>query len=523
MTRGRGIARAGLVVTAAFLLSRVLGWVRLVVLGGTFGADGELDTFFAAFRIPDLIFQLVAAGALSSALIPIVAGLLTTGEPARAWRVVSTVITLMLGALAVLAATLAVLASSIVPAITPGFSAAQIAQTVDLTRIMLASPILLALGAVATSVLNAHGRFAVAAFAPVMYNLAIIGGALVLAPSMGVTGLAVGVVAGSALHLVVQVRPLLRTGFRYQPVVDLEDPAGRRALALMAPRALGMGASQITFVVATTLASGLGAGAISAFNFAFTLLQIPIGVIGVPLGVVVFPSMARDLASGAVGDYLRLVTRSVRLLLFVMIPITGLAIVLRREIVTLLFDYGRFDERAITLTSDAFLCFVIGLAAHSVIAVLARAFYAGQDTRTPVAVAILAVAINSSLAVVLVGPLGLQGLALAIAVAAWVEAVVLLSLLRRRRPGLNLMRIATMGALGTIATLVAAGVALLANLAAIDLLGRDPARLLLAVQAAGVAAIGSAVYVSMALALRIPELPSIVEVVTDLIRRRGRS
>ncbi len=523
MTRGRGIARAGLVVTAAFLLSRILGWVRLLVLGSTFGAAGELDTFFAAFRIPDLIFQLVAAGALSSALIPIVAGLTATGEANRAWRVVSTVITLMLGALAVLAVVLAILAPAIVPAITPGFTPEQIDRTVELTRIMLASPILLALGAVATSVLNAQGRFAAAALAPVMYNLAIIGGALILAPSMGVTGLAVGVVAGSALHLAIQVRPLLRTGFRYTPDIGLKDPSARQALVLMAPRALGMGASQITFVVATTLASGLGTGAISVFNFAFTLLQIPIGVIGVPLGVVVFPSLASDLARGAVGDYVRLVTRSIRLLLFVMIPIAGLGMVLRREIVTLLFDYGRFDDRAISMTADTLLCFLVGLAAHALIAVLARAFYAGQDTRTPVAVAIVAVVINSSLAVLLAGPLGLPGLALAIAVAAWVEAALLLVLLRRRQRDVGLRQIGAMGAASVAATVLAAGLAYLANQGAGSILGADPPRLLLLVQAAAVAFVGGAAYLGMARALRIPELPTIVEVMTDLIRRRGRS
>jgi putative peptidoglycan lipid II flippase len=495
----------------------------VVVLAGTFGAAGELDSFYAAFRIPDLIFQLVAAGALSSALIPIVTGLLATDEADRAWRVVSTVITLMLGALAILAVILAILAPAIVPLITPGFTPEQTDRTVDLTRIMLASPVLLALGAVATSVLNAQGRFAAAALAPVMYNLAIIGGALILAPSMGVTGLAVGVVAGSALHLAIQLRPLLRTGFRYQPRVALEDPSARQALLLMAPRALGMGASQITFVVATTLASGLGEGAITAFNFAFTLLQIPIGVIGVPLGVVVFPSLARDLARGAVGDYLRLVTRSVRLLLFVMIPIAGLGMVLRREMVTLMFGYGRFDDRAITMTADTLFYFLLGLAAHASIAVLARAFYAGQDTRTPVAVAILAVAINSSLAVLLAGPLGLPGLALAIAIAAWIEAIILLLLLRRRQPDLGLLQIGVMAATSVAATAIAAGLAYLANQATAGIVGGDPPRLLLLVQAVVATAVGGAAYLGIARALRIPELPTIVEVMTDLIRRRGRS
>ena len=192
MTRSRTIARAGLIVTAAFLLSRLLGWVRVLVLSSLFGAGRELDAFNTAFRIPDLIFQLVAAGALGSSLIPVVAGLLVGGERSRAWRVVSTVTNLMLLAFALLAAALGVLAPQLVAWIAPAFDADQAAETVVLTRIMLASPILLGLGAVATSVLNAEGRFAAAAVAPVLYNLAIIGAAVILSPSLGVTTAVLG-------------------------------------------------------------------------------------------------------------------------------------------------------------------------------------------------------------------------------------------------------------------------------------------------------------------------------------------
>ena len=230
MTAASGLARAGLVVSGAFLVSRVLGWVRLVVIADTFGASADLDAFFAAFRIPDLIFQLVAAGAVASALIPVLAGLLATGEPGRAWRVASTVTNLMLIALAVLAAVVFIAAPAIMPLITPGFEGAALNRTVELTRIMLLSPVLLALGSVATSILNAQDRFAAAAMAPVMYNLAIIGSAVLLAPSMGVDGLAVGVVAGSALHVLIQLRSLHDGGFRWTPAVDVRDPADRKSV-----------------------------------------------------------------------------------------------------------------------------------------------------------------------------------------------------------------------------------------------------------------------------------------------------
>ena len=221
MTATRKLVRAGIIVSAFFLVSRVLGFVRAVIVLNTFGAGPELDAFFAAFRLPDLIFQLVAAGALSSALIPVVSGLLGTGEEGRAWRVVSTVTNLMLAALLVLAAALFVLAPVIIPIITPGFDEAGWARTIDLTRIMLLSPIFLSLGSVATSVLNARGRFAASAIAPIVYNLAIIGGALVLGPSMGVTGLAVSVVAGSLGHLLVQLPNVWAVGYRHLSLIHI--------------------------------------------------------------------------------------------------------------------------------------------------------------------------------------------------------------------------------------------------------------------------------------------------------------
>lgn len=521
MTTNRALARAGLVVSGAFLVSRVLGWLRLVVIGNLFD-PGELDAFFAAFRLPDLIYQLVAAGALSSALIPILAGLFATAESQRAWRVVSTVTNLMLAALLVMAGLIFLLAPQIVPIVTPGFDPPQMARTVELTRIMLLSPILLALGAVATSMLNAGGRFGAAATAPIVYNLVIIAAALALGPWLGVTGIAVGVVLGSLGHLLVQLPPLLSTGFRPTATIDLAEPQARQALALMAPRAIGLGVTQITFVVATSIASTLTVGAVTAFNISFTLLQIPVGVIGVPLGVVVFPALSREAATGRAEEFVGLLSRALRLLLFVMLPITGIGIVLRREVTDLLFGYGRFDEATLTLTASTLLAFMFGLAAHALIAVLARAFYARQDTRTPVLAAVASVVVNTSLAVVLSGRLGLPGVALAIAIGAWLEMGILLLLLRRRIPELGLGPLALVGARSLVATVAATAVAFAVH-GGLVLVGDTPAVLGLVVRAGLVTGIGLATYALLAAALRIPELPSIVGVMADLLRRPRRT
>jgi putative peptidoglycan lipid II flippase len=523
VTSSRALARAGLVVSGAFLVSRILGWVRVLVIGNTFAAGPELDSFFAAFRLPDLVFQLVAAGALSSAVIPVLSSLFASDESARAWRVVSTIANLMLVALLVLGLVVLVAAPVIIPAITPGFEEADWSRTVDLTRLMILSPIFLALGSLVTSVLNARGRFAASAIAPIVYNLAIIGAAVLLAPTLGVTGLAIGVVAGSIAHLVIQLPPLRALGFRYERQIDLADPDSRQALKLMAPRALGLGAGQITFIVVTSIASTLGDGAISAFNVAFTLLQIPIGVIGVPLGIVVLPSLSREAALGRLEEFAALVSRAIRLLLFVMLPITGIGMVLRHEVVELLFGSGRFGSAAIDLTAATLLTFLIGLAAHALIAVLARAFYARQDTRTPVAAAILAVVVNSTLAGILVTPLGLPGLGLAIAIAAWLETFVLFVLLKRRLPELAIRPIAVLAAQSVVVavggSLAAGGVAAGLGLA----LGANGSASSLLLRIVVVGLIWLLTSAAIAAVLRIGELPSMIGLMADLIRRPRRA
>ena len=510
-----------MILSATFLVSRVLGYARTLVLGATFGAGPELDAFFAAFRLPDLIFQVVAAGAMASALIPVLAELLARGERERAWSVVATLSNLLLVALVVLATAAFVAAPLIVRFLTPGFDAAGMALTVDLTRIMLVAPILLALGAVATAALNAEGRFTAGAIAPIVYNLAIIGGAVVLGPRIGVTGLAIGVVAGAAGLLIVQLPSVLRLGFRPIFRIDLQDRAARKVLALLGPRALGLGATQFTFIVMTALASSLGEGAVSTYSIAFALLQIPIGIIGVPLGIVIFPSISRVHATGDTASYVSLVTRAVRLLLFVMVPTAAIGIALRVPIVELLFGYGKFDEVAIGSTAATLAAFLIGLPAHAAIAVLARAFYARQDTKTPVVAALVAVAFNVALGLLLVTSFGLPGLAVAIAIPAWIEAVVLLIALGRDVPTFErsaIVRVLAESLVGAvIAGIVAVAVAALLG----GLLAPGSAKSGILAGAVIATVAGGAAYLAVALALRIPELPSIVGLVTDQLRRRS--
>ncbi len=518
---GMALARAGLIVSVAYLAARALGYVRVVVISSTIGEGPELDAFITAFRIPDLIFQLVAAGTVASALVPMVAGELGTGRASRAWRIVSTVATLMTVALFALAGLAWLGAPWLVAVIAPGFDAPQLERIIELTRLMLLAPMFLALGAVATSALNAHRRFAASALAPIVYDLAIIGAAFILTPSMGVAGLAVGVVAGSLGHLLVQLPPLARAGFRFTPSLDTRDPDVRQTLKLMGPRALALGAGQITFIVATSLASGLATGSVTAFAFAFTVFSIPLSVVGVPLGIVALPQLSRDLARGAVNEFVELVTRSLRLITFVILPIVALGIALRQPAMTLLFDHGGFTQTGVGLVAGTLLVLLLALPGEALITILVRAFYANRDTRTPAAAAILAVVLNVAIGIVAVAGLGwgLAGIAAGIAVGSTVEAIVLAIVLRRQVRAFDptpVVRLALPVAIASLAAgLVAAGASMLLDPPLSD--AGEHARAFVELVVAG--GLGGATYLALARLMRLPELGVIMRLMSDTLSR----
>jgi putative peptidoglycan lipid II flippase len=514
------LATASLILTVAALASRLLGWVRLLVIGSQFGASRELDAYFAAFRIPDAIFQLVVAGALSAALIPVFSGYRAREQDREAWRLASSVINLVVIALAGLSLVMAILAPVLVPVVAPGFDAPTTELTVRMTRVMLISPVLIGMGAVVSGILNSYERFAVPALAPLAYNLAIILAAIVLAPIMGIEGLAVGVAVGSLAHLAVQLPELGRVGQRYDLTIGLSHPGVRKVAWLMGPRMLGLAAGQLNFIVSTVLASGLPEGSITAYNYAFQLSQIPVGVLGVSVAVALFPTLSRDAALGRVPEIRRQVAGSLRILIFLAAPLTAAMIVLAGPIASVFFQYGLFSERSAERTAGALVFFAIGLTGHIVVHVLTRAFYAMQDTRTPVLWAVVAVAINVPLMAWLVGPMGVEGLALALSITALLEVLGLLWALRGRiesiEEGQVLRSVGRCAVASVAAALLMFGGLTLVQNSVPGLLENGVGRL--AVLAALTAA-GFAIYTLVASALRAPELAQMRSL---LARRRTR-
>ena len=514
---GRAIAMAGLVVVAGVVLSRVLGWGRTAVFAAEFGSSRDLDAFFSAFRIPDTLFQLVAAGAIGSALVPVASELIARGEDLRARRLISTIANLMIVIVAPLAAITWLLAPALVPIVTPGFTPSEMNTTVDLTRLMLLSPILLAVGAVMAAGLNSLGIFGAPAFAPNVYNLVIIAAAIVLTPFMGISALAVGVVLGAAGHVLTQAMQF-RSNHLYQPAIDLHDPAVRETLLLMGPRALGLGATQLVFLVYTMFTSTLPNGDVTTFNLAFIALQIPVGLIGVPLGIVLLPPLSQAFALGQHDRFRRLVDQSLRLLLFVVVPVTGLMVALATPTIALLYQYGKLDATASAAMVPVYLVFLAGLIAHVMIALLAPIFYAGKDTRPPVSAALVAVAVDIGAAIVLFPFLHLQGLALAIGLGAWVEVLMLVTRLEQRI-GFDLRPLARHSVSFAGGAIVASAAAFLAarfveqhSAGTASFIGR-----LAELAPAGL--VGLAIYAAWARLFRLPELGAALQLVRTVMGR----
>lgn len=432
------LARAATVVMVAFVISRVLGLGREVIIGNEFGTSRELEAYLAAFRIPDLIFQLIAGGALGSAFIPTFTGYLARGDEKQAWRLASSIMNIVFLVLTTSAALAAFFAPQLVArVVVPGFSPQDQALTVQLMRIMLVSPVIFGVSGVVMGILNSFQHFLLPALAPAIYNLSIIGGAVLLAPMMGIYGLAVGVVVGALLHLLMQVPQLLRKGMVYQPLFDMSHPGVREVGRLMAPRMLGLASVQINFLVNTYLASALVEGSLAALNYAWILMFLPQGIFAMAIATAAFPTFSELAASDRVIELRDTFSEMLQLTLYLTIPASVALIVLSEPVVELLLQRGRFDPSSTSAVAWALQFYALGLCAHSALEIVNRAFYSLHDTRTPVAIGVCAMVLNIALSLLLIGPLLHGGLALANSVATVIEIVLLLVILRGRLKGID--------------------------------------------------------------------------------------
>ncbi len=504
---GAGVARAASIIMAALVLAGILGLVRQVVIAAAFGAGRELDAFYAALRVPETLFVLVAGGALGSAFIPVFQRFLAKDDFAGAWRLASAVVTMMLLSALVLCGVIFLLADPIVATIlTPGADAASQALTVELMRLMLVTVLIFGASGLVMGILNGYQHFAAPALAPSLYNIGLIFGAVALAPRWGVHGLAWGAILGAGLHLLIQVPNLLRLEYfalKFWPAPRAEGVP--EVLWLMAPRVLGLGVVQVNFWVNTALTSDMQPGSLTAITTAFTLMFTILGVLGQSIGTAVFPTLSRLYAENDEVGFAEHLRYSLSSVLFLSIP-AGLGLAaLSMPLIVVFFERGEWTRVDSAGTAWALALFSIGLAGHAVLEILARAFYARHDTWTPVSVGVFTMALNITLSLILIrafgypdtvdfarGPFGGLGLAMSIATA--IESTILWVLLRRRMPlndGPVLRRALGVLLASSVMMLVLAGWLRWAEAPLLQLVG-------------GVG-LGGAVFFAMTLALGIPE------------------
>jgi putative peptidoglycan lipid II flippase len=416
------ITRATLLIAVFSLLSRFLGLVRDRLLAGTFGAGDVLDVYTAAFRIPDLLYNLLILGTLSAAFIPVYLETVSEDET-KARKLAVTVLNATALVMGGLAFALMVLAPVIVPLVVPGFSSEKQMQTVLLTRIMMLSPFFFSVSSVFSSLLNASRRFVLVAALPLLYNGAIILGLLVLYPLMGIFGLGVGVALGAFLHMVVQIPQVWKLGISWNFSLDRHMPQFRRVVRTFLPRVVGMDSSQISFFISSIVGSLLPAGTIAIYSLAFNLQAVPLGVIAVSFATVAFTLLSEAAVSKDWDKFKAVFQSNFSQILFFIVPLATLLLVLRAQIVRLVLGSGQFgwDDTIRTLTALGF--FSLSLFSQSLVPLFSRAFYALGNTVTPVYCGLGSAAVNIAAALILGPRLGVSGLALAFSLASIVNFV----------------------------------------------------------------------------------------------------
>lgn len=458
------LARAATLLAVAAVGSRALGLVREIVVAALFGAADAKAAFVIGYYLPFFVQRLLISGTLSIVLIPTLTEVLARGDAGELRRVTTYLFTAVVGVGLVMVAAGVLLAPGLVPLAAPGFLAdpAQLARTVALTRINFVAMFFLALAVFATAYLHAQRRFAVPAVAPLAFNLTIIGATLWLGPAMGIAGLAAAWVAGTAVQFLVQVPALRAAGFRAGLGLDWSHPAIRTVRRLAVPAMLGLAIVEINAYVGRLLASLLpvapGVHPVAALDYAYEVVQAPIGILAISVATVLFPGMSQQAAAGDRSGLREASSAGLRGIVFLTLPVSAALVIFAAPVVRVIFERGEFGPDATGVVAACLAAYAVGLVPMSAYYVLTRTYYAMQDMRTPVVVGGGMVALNAALAYGLMRLAGVAGIALASAVVAFVNVGILLGLVRGRLGSIEGRRLArTVGAV-SVATAVALAV-----------------------------------------------------------------
>ena len=456
---GTRLATSAGIIGTATLTSRILGLVRDQVLAFLFGAGNAMDAFNVAYRIPNLMRDLFAEGAMSAAFVPTFTRRLAADGKAAAWHVGNQLI----NALVVVTGTLVVLGVIFAGPITQLLAGSyaevpgKLELTVTLTRILLPFLTLVAVAAAVMGMLNSLNRFFTPAISPAMFNVGIILSALAFVPLMRrfgiepIIGIAIGAILGGLGQIVVQLPALYREGFRYQPILNPRDPGLQDILRLIGPGTLAGAAVQINLLVNMVLATGEGTGAVSWLGFAFRVMYLPIGIFGVSIATATLPAVSRHAARQQLDGIRATVSSALRMMLILNVPAMVGLVVLADPIVGLIFERGSFLPSDTSATAAALCFYAPGLLGYSAVRIAVPCFYALRNSLTPTVISLVAVGLNIVLNLILVQVMGFRGLALGTSIAAMVNASLLLFLLRRRLGGLDLARVGATAARVSVA------------------------------------------------------------------------
>jgi len=432
------VTGAAIIISAATLLNKFVGIARDRTLAHAFGAGPVMDAYYAAFKIPDLVYNLLVMGALTAGFIPVFTRLYYSAEDKiKAWNLANNILNIFGAALLFFATLGIIFAPHVARLVAPGFDAGTAALATNFIRVMFLSPIILGLSMVVGGILQSLRRFVLYSLAPIFYNLGIIIGAWFFVPMVGLIGLPLGVILGALLHLCVQIIGARNAGWRWGWQFNWRDPDTRTIGRLMIPRTLGLAVSNVNSVIITVLASTLAVGSVATYSYADNLQWVPIGIIGIPFALAAFPALSAAAAKKDMTEFVRSLSGTARQVLFLIIPLSITFLLLRAQIVRVILGSGEFDWTATIRTADTLAFFALGMFAQALNPLLTRAFFALENTKTPFIISVTAEFFAITSALILKRYLGVAGLALGVAIGAVINFVLLTIFLHRTTKNLE--------------------------------------------------------------------------------------
>lgn len=428
------VSKAAAIVGFFTLLIKFVAIYRERLFAGTFGQGPILDSYFAAFRVPDFLTNLLVLSTLSVAFLPIFTGMLSKDEQ-QAYRFANRVILIAAVVITFFCFVLLVFSKALVQKLVPGFTFGQFADTLSLTRLFLLSPIIFAMATIYGGILNAKKQFFITSFAPLLYNLGIICGVIFLYPRFGILGLGYGVIIGALAQLLLQILAAGKQSYVFSFEQNADNNDIKKLWRLYLPRIFSFDLSNITLILGTVVGSSLVAGSITALNQAYNLQAVPVGVFGYSLALAIFPVLSELYALGDIKKYTNALSKSISHTLYFIIPISVLTIIYGEFIVRLILQTGKFTPEDAHRTFQVLAIFSLSFFSQSLTTLLSRAFFARHNTKIPVIINIAAIAINILMGILLGQRYGVLGLASAFVIASIFNALALLTFLRNHLKG----------------------------------------------------------------------------------------